>query len=363
MVKKNNRVLMAMSGGLDSSIAAKMLMDQSYELVGVTMKTWDYVNSGSKDKENGCCSLDSINDARELAVELGIPHYVLDLRNEFEELIISDFINEYTNGRTPNPCVLCNTFIKWGSLLKKADQLNCYYIATGHYANIQHTESRSYVQKGMDPLKDQSYVIWGVAQEDLKRTLFPLGGFTKDKIREMANEYGYQNLTTKKESYEICFVPDNDYRKFLNYKVEGLKEKYDQGDFVTKDGTIVGKHKGFPYYTIGQRKGLNLAMGEPYYVTEINAKENKIVIGKKEDLFSHEMIVDHLNWQKIESLDQEMEVETKVRYHHKAVNSIIKLIDGDSVQVLFSEDVSAITPGQSAVFYQGDDVIGGGIIR
>lgn len=358
---ENKRVLMAMSGGIDSSIAALLLLEQGYELVGVTMKTWDYSTSGGNTKETGCCSLDSINDARHLAVSKGFPHYVIDIRGEFEEKIVSNFVEEYIVGHTPNPCILCNTYIKWEALLKRADDMDCQYIATGHYARLKELNGRYYVTKGLDGGKDQSYVLWGVSQENLKRTLFPLGDYHKAEIRELARKHGFDNLANKRESYEICFIPDNDYRGFLKRQVKGLEERVEGGDFVLEDGTVVGKHKGYPFYTIGQRKGLNLAFGEPYYVNDIDAENNRVVIGPRKQLFSTKMLVHKLTWQKYDHIEDGMEVEVQIRHHDPGTPARLYNQDG-GIRVEFEEPVSAITPGQSAVFFEGDDVIAGGFI-
>ncbi|MBC8146503.1 MAG: tRNA 2-thiouridine(34) synthase MnmA [Bacteroidetes bacterium] len=360
-MSKKGRVLMAMSGGLDSSIAGMMLHEEGYEVIGMTMKTWEYETSGVTAKETGCCSLDSINDARNLAVKLGFPHYVIDIREEFNELIVKNFVDEYLAGRTPNPCVLCNTHIKWASLLRRADQLDCEFISTGHYAQVREENGRYVISKGKDAEKDQSYVLWGVSQENLKRTILPLGGFLKSEIREMANNYGFQRLAEKSESFEICFIPDDDYRGFLKRKVNNLEKDVADGNFISTDGKVLGKHKGFPFYTIGQRKGLEIAMGVPMYVRNINAKDNTVELGKREELFSNSMVVRNFNLQKYSEIKGEMNVLTKIRYHDRGTLSTIKQI-GDKVYVEFQEAVSAVAPGQSAVFYEGDDVIGGGII-
>ena len=261
---------MAMSGGIGSSVSAVLLHERGYEVVGITMKTWDYVSSGSSKKETGCCSLDSINDARSIAVSMGFPHYILDIREEFGQHVIDNFVDEYLAGRTPNPCVRCNTHIKWEALLKRADMLDCEFIATGHYAKVRrHDNGRYVVSKGLDAWKDQSYVLWGVKQECLSRTLFPVGGFEKPAIRRMAAEMGFHELANKPESYEICFIPDNDYRSFLKRRVEGIEEKLAGGKFINRKGEVLGQHKGYPFYTIGQRKGLDIALGEPAYVIDI----------------------------------------------------------------------------------------------
>ena len=352
-----------MSGGIDSTITALMLHKQGYEVVGITMKTWDYTNSGGSKKETGCCNLDSFNDARMAAVQHGFPHYILDIRDEFGNFVVDNFVDEYLAGRTPNPCVLCNTHIKWRALLKRADALGCDFIATGHYGKVyQHENGRFVVSKGVDETKDQSYVLWGLQQDLLSRTLLPLGDYRKTEIRQMAIDFGYPELAKKNESYEICFVPDNDYRGFLKRKVNGLEEKVSGGFFVDKNGHVLGNHKGYPFYTIGQRKGLDITFGKPAYVTAIDPETNTVVLGDEEDLEKEEMKVGKINWIKYPEIDSEMEVITKIRYKDKgSLSSIIS--SGNDVTVRFYEKAKGIAPGQSAVFYEGDDVIGGGIIQ
>lgn len=351
-----------MSGGLDSTVTAVMLREQGYEVVGVTMKTWDYATSGGSKKETGCCSLDSINDARSIAVKHGIHHMILDIRDEFGDFVIENFVEEYLAGRTPNPCVLCNTHIKWEALLKRANQLDCDLIATGHYAQVRAENNRYVVSKGLDENKDQSYVLWGLTQQSLARTTFPLGKFRKTEIRQMALDMGYDELVKKSESYEICFVPDNDYRGFLKRRVDGLEERVDGGNFVTKDGIILGKHRGYPFYTIGQRKGLEIALGEPMYVLEIVPETNTVVLGKEEDLNRKGMWVRGLNMGKYAQLDEPLDAITKIRYKNAGTSSVLHQ-EGNRMKVIFNDDVKGIAPGQSAVFYEGDDVIGGGWIE
>lgn len=362
-MSRKGKVLVAMSGGIDSTITALMLNDQGYEVVGITMKTWDYATSGGGKKETGCCNIDSFNDARMAAVQHGFPHYILDIRDEFGDFVIENFVEEYLAGRTPNPCVMCNTHIKWRALLKRADALGCDYIATGHYANVhQHQNGRFYISKGADELKDQSYVLWGLQQDLLSRTLLPLGTWHKTEIRQMALDYGYPELAKKSESYEICFVPDNDYRGFLKRRVDGLEEKVTGGFFVDKTGKVLGKHKGYPFYTIGQRKGLDITFGKPVYVTNIIPETNTVMLGEEDDLNRQEMLVSKINWIKYDGLTDGMEAVTKIRYKDKgALSNLYNHQNG--VQVQFYHFAKGIAPGQSAVFYEGDDVIGGGIIQ
>ena len=361
-MSSKGRVLVAMSGGLDSSVVAMMLHDQGYEVIGVTMKTWDYATSGGTKKTTGCCSLDDINDARQMAVEKGFPHYIIDIREEFGPHIIENFVEEYLAGRTPNPCVLCNTHIKWEALLKRADQLGCEFIATGHYANVRHENGRYVVSKGLDRSKDQSYVLWGLSQQSLARTLFPLGKYRKTEIRQMALDSGFEAIAKKSESYEICFIPDNDYRGFIKRKMPELEAQLDGGRFIDLEGREIGRHHGYPFYTIGQRKGLGIAVGEPMFVTRIEPETNTVVLGREADLRASAMSVRNINWGKYAELPGEMEATTKIRYTHDGAPSLISQ-HGDKVKVHFFDPVSAIAPGQSAVFYEGDDVIGGGFIE
>ncbi len=361
-MSKKGRVLVAMSGGIDSSVAAIMLHEQGYEVLGITMKTWDYASSGSSKKETGCCSLDSINDARSIAVRFGFPHYILDIRGEFGEHVIDNFVDEYLAGRTPNPCVMCNTHIKWEALLKRADMLNCEFIATGHYAKVRIENNRAVISRGLDHSKDQSYVLWGVTQECLTRTMFPVGGFEKSVIKQMARDMDLHDLANKSESYEICFIPDNDYRSFLRNRVEGLDARLDGGEFINRDGKKLGNHKGYPFYTIGQRKGLDVAFGEPMYVTEIRPDTNTVVLGTIEDLQQQQMTVRDINLVKYESISAPMTALTKIRYKDAGALSTIEYTDA-GMEVMFHHPVTGIAPGQSAVFYEGDDVIGGGFIN
>lgn len=361
-MSKKGKVLVAMSGGIDSTVSALMLHEQGYEVIGITMKTWDYASSGGGKKETGCCNLDSFNDARQAAVEHGFPHYILDIREEFGESVINNFVEEYMAGRTPNPCVLCNTHIKWSALLKRADALDCEFIATGHYVKVREENGRHVLSKARDLTKDQSYVLWGLGQDCLSRSIYPLGDMLKTEVRQLAYDMGYAELSKKAESYEICFVPDNDYRGFLKRQIPGLEQQMEGGDFILADGKVIGKHRGYPFYTIGQRKGLEIAMGKPMFVTRIIPETNTVVLGESEELKQASMLVSGLNMIKYDKIPAEMEAVTKIRYKDAGTESIITP-EGDMVRVNFDHAVNSIAPGQSAVFYEGDDVIAGGIIR
>ncbi len=421
------RIVVAMSGGVDSSLAAFLLSEfgsigkeKGYEVIGITLKLWDYSEvGGDLYKDGRCCSLEAMNDARNICQKIGIPHYVLDFREEFKEEVISNFVKEYKKGRTPNPCIVCNTEIKWKLLWDKAKELGADYLATGHYARIEYSkETKRYsLLKGVDSHKDQSYALWGLSQENLSKTLFPLGELTKKKVRELANRY---NLKTafKEESQEICFVPDDDYERFLQ---EWDDKNSQQSLSRIKSGPIfdlkrnrLGEHRGIAFYTVGQRKGLNIAVGRPLYVVKIEPEENAIYVGENKDLFRTTFLVSDLNWVSISQLDDKMECSVKIRYMHAPARATILPCDNnvgtglvpvrnenrtttrvvptnysgqtwgahqladaskskllhskssctpDKVLVKFERPERAITPGQSAVFYEGEKVIGGGIIE
>lgn len=364
-MSKKGRVLVAMSGGVDSSVAAVMLQEQGYEVIGITMKTWDYHRSGGKsDKETGCCTVESMNDARHIAVNHGFKHFIVDIREEFGDWVIDRFVDDYLGGRTPNPCVLCNTHIKWAALLKRADNLGCDFIATGHYAKVREENGRYVISRGHDPKKDQSYALWGVAQKHLARTIFPLGTYPKTEIRQIAEDHGLLNVANKPDSYEICFVPDDDYRRFLRDRVDGLEERVSGGKFVDKNGNVVGEHEGYPFYTIGQRRGLDLAMGKPVYVTHIDPVTNTITIGEKEDLVSSTLIAGEMNLIKYDKIpENEMEITGAIRYNDDGAVGYLSQISENQMKVHFPAGREAITPGQAIVCYEGNDVVAGGWIK
>ncbi|MDY6801632.1 MAG: tRNA 2-thiouridine(34) synthase MnmA [Bacteroidota bacterium] len=359
MIKK--RVLLGMSGGIDSSLAAILLLEQGFDVVGLTMEMWDNIDNDPRHKSSGSHATDSVHEAKTVAKQLNIKHYTENIVDEFNQTVVCNFIDEYLDGKTPNPCVLCNTKIKWNVLLRKANELNCDFIATGHYAQIIKTDSKYIIKRAKDLKKDQSYFLWGLTQDILKKSILPLGKFTKDEIRNMAVEKGFVKLSQKKESQEICFIPDNDYRKYLKNNVPELSQKVGTGNFISTNGEYLGKHEGYPFYTIGQRKGLKIALGKPMYVLKINASTNEIVLGKRDELYKKELRVKNYHLINDIPTNTEIEVTTKVRYKSEGVNSTIK-IEGSVINVYFQKEVFAITPGQSAVFYKNDMLLGGGII-
>lgn len=357
----NKTVVVAMSGGVDSSVAAALLKDRGYNVIGVTMHLWDFKCVGRNIySERACCSPKAMADARAVCQKLGIPHYLLDLRKDFQRWVIQNFIDEYLRGRTPNPCVLCNTKIKWESLLKKAQKLGADHLATGHYTRVRYDPQRRryLLLKGVDPSKDQSYALWGLTQESLERTILPLGDLTKEKVREIARDLGLKTAE-KNESQEICFIPDHDYPRFLRERIKGIEK----GEILTQDGRVVGFHEGYPFYTIGQRRGLRVALGEPVYVTRIDPTENRIYVGTRDQLLGDELIAGELNWIAIEKLEGPLKVFAKIRYKDPGGEAEIFPLNDNKVRVKFKKPQRAITPGQSVVFYDGDCVVGGGIIE
>ncbi len=351
-----------MSGGIDSTVAAMLLLEQGYELVGVTYRTFDNISRGCMEKEKGCCSVDSLFEAKRMAQELGFEHHILDIRQEFKKTVIANFIDEYLHGRTPNPCVICNSTIKWGKLIETANELGCDYIATGHYARIGHQNDRWYLRKGADLSKDQTYFLWTLTQENLSRTIFPLGELTKPQVRQIAFEHGYEKLSQKGESQEICFIPDNDYRTFLAEQVEDYAKKYGPGYFIDTTGKKLGQHKGFPSYTIGQRKGLGIALGQPMFVIAIHPEDNTVVLGTKDELQGNTFYAKNINLMKYTQLPEGLQVCAKIRYRNAGGKAFLYPED-DRIRVVFDEPMDSITPGQSAVFYENEDLVAGGYIE
>lgn len=355
-----------MSGGVDSSVTAALLHEQGYDVVGITMKTWDHERVGPRrpgEKVVGCCTIDAMHDARSVAEAIGFPHFVLDLRDEFGDAVIEHFTHEYLAGRTPNPCVLCNTHIKWAALLRRADALGCDHIATGHYARVRQEGERFVLSRGLDAAKDQSYALWGMPQDHLARTLLPLGGLTKPEIRQMAAERHLDRVADKPDSYEICFIPDDDYRGFLKRRVPGLEDRVAGGRFVLADGTVVGRHEGYPFYTVGQRRGLGLALGYPTYVTHIDPATNTITVGPREALDGERLTARRLNFVGTPDLRTEREVTAQIRYNDRGAAAVVWQTGSDALAVQFAEPRAAITPGQAVVLYDGDDVLAGGWIE
>lgn len=360
---EKKRVLVGMSGGVDSSVAAALLLDAGFEVIGVTMKTYDYAEVGGNiANETSCCGIGALNDARSVAAKLGIPHYVLDFREAFKRTVIENFVSEYMDGRTPNPCVICNTDIKWGELLKKAGALGADFIATGHYARVAYDVNikRYVLSKGQYGHKDQSYALWGLSQEALSKTMFPIGELTKPEVRKLAEKFGLRTAD-KEESYEICFVPDNNYRRFLAENVPNIEDSVSKGEIVSGNG-IVGQHEGYPFYTVGQRKGIG-AYGQKMYVTEIDNRENRITIGTDKDLHHQSLIAIDSNWVSISAPNAPLKIKAKIRYKDEESPATLFPIEPDSVRVTFDSPKRAITPGQSIVFYENERLLGGGIIE
>jgi tRNA-specific 2-thiouridylase len=329
------------------------------------MKLWDFETvGGNLNHESGCCSLTSFNDAREICITMGIPHYILNFSQEFHQHVVEDFIDEYLAGRTPNPCVQCNTKIKWQTLLEKADELGAGYIATGHYARVQRNPEteKTELYRAIDKNKDQSYALWGIRQANLARTIFPLGELTKPQVRDLARQYQL-STAEKKESQEICFIPDNNYHRLLKSRDSELEKRVSRGEMLDTEGRVVGRHQGYPFYTIGQRKGLGGGFTEAQYVVDVDAEKNRVIVGPREALKCGSFHVSDINLISLEKIEQPLKAEIKIRYNDRGHPGTLFSEEDNTLKIVFDEPQLSITPGQSAVFFKGDLVIGGGIIK
>jgi tRNA-specific 2-thiouridylase len=360
MGRNKQRVLLGMSGGVDSSVAGFLLREQGYEVIGVTMKVWpqDCISRA----EDKCCGPQAVADARAVAHSLGIPHYVVDEADQFERLVIDYFSSEYQAGRTPNPCVMCNEKIKFGNLWSKAAALGCDYIATGHYAIIEHQVDRAVLRKGVDPRKDQSYFLFSLRQPQLRRALTPLGSMCKPRIREIAHSLGLK-VADKIDSQEICFVPGNDYKTFLRSHLD--ESDFHRGAIHDMDGNFLGEHEGIELFTIGQRKGLPGGSARPRYVVDLDPETNRVIIGGADDLIMDEFEIDNVNWHPVAAIDvpgASSEATVKIRYNHAGTIATITPVENNRARIRLHEPQRAVTPGQAAVIYDDDIVLGGGWI-
>jgi tRNA-uridine 2-sulfurtransferase len=360
-MEKNNRVVVAMSGGVDSSLCAALLKEQGYDAIGVTMRLW--VSPGFEEEANdtgrGCCSLAAVDDARRVADKMEIPFYVLNFKEPFRRQVVDYFVEEYRRGRTPNPCIACNRHMKFDLLLNKALELEAWYLATGHYARVEFDGERFRLKKALDHQKDQSYTLYNLTQKQLAHTLFPLGKLLKKEVREMAAAYDLA-VADKPDSQEICFIPDDDYKRFMRDETDVVQIP---GPIKDTRGNVLGMHRGLVNYTVGQRKGLGIAVGRPVFVVSLDMETNTLIVGDDREAFARGLIADDLNYILIDKLDGEMRVTAKIRYHAKEVPATLFPMEQGRVKLYFDEPERAVTPGQSVVFYHGEDVVGGGIIQ
>ncbi|MBR2742475.1 MAG: tRNA 2-thiouridine(34) synthase MnmA [Clostridia bacterium] len=355
----NNKAIIAMSGGVDSSVAAYLMKERGYDCIGVTMKLF-YNEDAGVPREQSCCSLEDTEDARSVARSLGMPHYVFNFSDKFRECVIDRFVYSYENGMTPNPCIDCNKYLKFDKMFLRARELGCSYVVTGHYARIEYNEKtgRYILKKGADANKDQSYVLYSMTQEQLMHTIFPLGGMTKDEIRAIAEKNGFINAK-KRDSQDICFVPDGKYADFIE-RYTG--RTYPEGDFVDKNGNVLGRHRGIIRYTVGQRKGLGLALPEPLYVSDVDPAKNTVTLAKNSELFSSVLIAKNINLIPVEKIASPVRLSAKVRYRHPEAAATVTQLDADTIKVEFDTPQRAVTRGQAVVLYDGDAVFGGGTI-
>lgn len=356
---EKKKVVVGMSGGVDSSVAAWLLKNQGYDVIGVTMQIWQDEEEAAMEEYGGCCGLSAVDDARRVAAALDIPYYVMNFKKEFKENVIDYFIDDYLHGRTPNPCIACNRYVKWESLLKRSLDIGAEYIATGHYARVEKLSNGRYaIRNSATAAKDQTYALYNLTQDQLSKTLMPVGEYTKDQIRAMADEIGLL-VAHKPDSQDICFVSDGDYTSYIE---ENSDAKITPGNFVLSDGTVVGKHKGIIHYTVGQRKGLGLSLGHPVFVLEIRPETNEVVVGSNEESMSRYVRADQVNFMTVEDLTEPKRVWAKIRYNHRGAWCTVEKTGEDEILCTFEEPQRAITPGQAVVLYDGEYVLGGGTI-
>ena len=356
---EKKKVVVGMSGGVDSSVAAWLLKDQGYDVIGVTMQIWQDEEETVQEENGGCCGLSAVDDARRVAAKLEIPYYVMNFKEQFRHSVIDYFVDEYTNGRTPNPCIACNRYVKWESLLKRSLDIGADCIATGHYARVEQlANGRWSLRTSATARKDQTYALYNLTQDQLARTLMPVGAYTKEEIRQMALDLQLP-VASKPDSQDICFVPDGDYASFIE---KTACRRFPEGNFVLSDGTVVGRHKGIIHYTVGQRKGLGLSLGHPVFVLEIRPDTNEVVVGTGEESMSRYVLADHLNFMSVPDLTEPVRLFAKIRYNHRGAWCQVEKTGDDQILCTFDEPVRAITPGQAVVLYDGEYVFGGGTI-
>lgn len=356
---EKKKVVVGMSGGVDSSVAAWLLKEQGYDVIGVTMQIWQDEEETVQEENGGCCGLSAVDDARRVAAKLEIPYYVMNFKEQFRHSVIDYFVDEYTNGRTPNPCIACNRYVKWESLLKRSLDIGADCIATGHYARVEQlTNGRWSLRTSATARKDQTYALYNLTQDQLARTLMPVGAYTKEEIRQMALDLQLP-VASKPDSQDICFVPDGDYASFIE---KMACRRFPEGNFVLSDGTVVGRHKGIIHYTVGQRKGLGLSLGHPVFVLEIRPDTNEVVVGTGEESMSRYVLADHLNFMSVPDLTEPVRLFAKIRYNHRGAWCQVEKTGDDQILCTFDEPVRAITPGQAVVLYDGEYVFGGGTI-